>query len=67
MWVIAVFILIVFAVAFTPAHISAVQTAQASWPEGSLMLSLIPSPIEVALAALVVILVSLAFYVVTQQ
>lgn len=51
---------IAFAVALTPAHISALQAAQASWPAGSLMLSLIPSPIEFAIEALLVILISLA-------
>lgn len=55
-----------FAAALTPQYLQALNAANNSWPEGSFMLSLIPSPIEFALLVLVAALILLAAYLATQ-
>jgi len=65
--IISTFIIIVFAVALMPTYNNAIQMAQASWPEGSLILSLVPSPIGFALAVLLAIVVLVAAYIAIQS
>jgi len=60
------FIFVVFAVALTPQFNDALNVARSSWPAGTFMLDLIPSPLEFAFLVLVTALILLAAYVATQ-
>lgn len=66
MVIVYVFIFVAVAVALTPEFNKAVNMAQSSWPEGSSILSLVPSPIEFAIIVLVLIIFSIAAYVASQ-
>lgn len=64
--VVLLFIFVAFAVALTPQFNEALNIAKSSWPAGSFMLNLIPSPVEFALLVLVILFIPLITYLAMQ-
>ena len=64
--ILLIFILLAFAISITPEFSKALTHAKSSWVAGSFILDLVPSPVEFAFFILVVALISLFTYLVTQ-
>ena len=60
-------IFVAFAAAITPQFNEALNVAKTSWPTGSFMLNLIPSPVGFALTVLVGLLILLIAYLAAQS
>jgi hypothetical protein len=60
-------IFVAFAVAITPQFNVALNVAKTSWPTGSFMLNLIPTPVGFALTVLVGLLILLIAYLAAQS
>ena len=65
-WPIPLLIFVAFAAAITPQFNEALNVAKSSWPAGSFILSLVPSPVELALTFLLGLLALLLAYLAAQ-